>query len=53
MRLRDFEIIRNREKLKLKKVPDNLNNNFQCMIYHDKVTLKPSIVEKIVNFAFF
>ena len=51
-RLRDFKIIRDREKLFfLKKVPNNLNNISQFMIYHDKMTLKPSKVEKIINFA--
>ena len=37
----------------VKKVPNNLNNNSQFVIYHDKMTLKPSKVEKIINFAFF
>ena len=51
--MRDFKIIRDREQLFLKKVPNTLNNNLQFMIYHDKMTVKPSKDEKIVNFAFF
>ena len=52
--MHDFKIIRDREKLFfLKKVPNNLNNISQFIIYHDKMTLKPSKVERNGNFAFF
>ena len=49
----DLQIIRDREKLFLKKVPNHLNNISQFMTYYDKMTLKPSKVEKMVNIAFF
>jgi len=31
----------------VKKVPNNLNNNSQFVIYHDKMTLKPSKLKKL------
>ena len=36
----------------VKKVPNNLNNNSQLLISHDKMTLKPSKIEKRVNKCF-